>query len=157
MSEILISFETAKLAKEKGFDVPYMYAGNNMENNIKIKKENLLNAYENNPESRLMLQDLFPDVFGGQKIFCTENDIIVKKGGNSFYKIVSTKKNIVSIHNITYNTTWQFSICVKDYKGYITVDEFSKLLEPYSPTINNFVVVNKTLVSDIYNLVKLNS
>lgn len=91
----------------------------------------VLKAAKENPESRKVLETLFPNAFKENKMFCKMGDIFIRKGTSSFYaiKYISGK---VKVKNLTSGKFWETEIPANfpdfaKHNGTITFGELVKL------------------------------
>lgn len=104
--------------------------------NLKVNKDQVLEAAKTSPQAKKALEKLFPSVFEDNRVFCRIGSVFLRSScPNNFYTVI-TQNKMIRVLNITYNTFWksadQLNFKCKDLKlweeGAITHTEMQKIL-----------------------------
>lgn len=114
---------------------------------VETTKEKVLEAARNNPQSKKLLTDLFPDAFVDNTVLCQIGSIFFRLDyPDNVYAIMKQEHKIVVL-NISHSAKWteKKAIRVSDLRDVnqlsITVSEFSKLTG-YTD-LSKFVISNR--------------
>ena len=138
---------------------------------LSVYKDRLIETIEKHPESKEVLESLFPEIKGNEDFFCLSTNLLIIRGRKSILKMIVERVDVpydlnlgwtmkISVGNIMVSdrkiTTWKSVIYKRtfDPSGDIrlTVADMEDLMEgQVVDVVKDVKVINKDKVESIFN------
>lgn len=124
---------------------------------ISTTVDNVISAAARYPSAKGVLEELFPDAFSENKVYCKLGTIFLREGYDNLYALIKWNGEVRFL-NITNNQFWSAEKNIKvgslldATRATITVGEFKRLTE--GENFNSFIPLEGLLAKQITQFIK---